>query len=214
MKISATAEPNLGCTHDELVAQIPYMRAFARSLCHNRTQADDLAQDALANAWANRERFTPGTNLRAWVSTIVRNQFYSDKRRSWRVMHLDPRIAEETLVAVSNPAGALELEDLRRAMQELPALQREALTLIAVAGLSYQECAKICGCAQGTIKSRVSRARQELLGILDRGAFTTQKRTPGRAMDAIVAEGRRLQRGDACDIADHRAPERKGRQST
>jgi RNA polymerase sigma-70 factor (ECF subfamily) len=193
MNISIIANSNSDCTHVNLVAMIPYMRAFARSLCQNATQADDLTQDALVKAWSNRASYAPGTNLKAWVFMILRNQFYSDKRRSWRVLHLDPQIAEQTLVAVTNPTAALELDDLRRAMQELSALRREALTLVAVAGLSYGEAAKICGCAEGTIKSRVSRARAELHIILDRGVFKAEQRPPAEAMASIVSEGRRLQ---------------------
>jgi RNA polymerase sigma-70 factor, ECF subfamily len=102
-------------------------------------------------------------------------------------------VAEETLVAVSAPSAALELDDVRRGMMELSVLQRDALTLVAVVGLSYREAATICGCAEGTVKSRVSRARKGLLVILARGVFTAEKRHPGRAMNAIVSEGRRLQ---------------------
>ena len=158
----------LGADRGELVALIPHMRAFARSLCHDRTQADDLAQEALASAWRHRGAFTPGTNLKAWVFRIVRNQFYSDRRRSWRVCPLDPDTAAETLVAVSDPNAALQLDDVRRAMLKLSDEQREALTLIGVTGLSYEEVAAICGCSQGTIKSRVSRARRRLLAPLGR----------------------------------------------
>ncbi len=194
---SDIAKIQVGCTQGELVALIPHMRAFARSLCDTRSQADDLAQDALVSAWRSRSRYTAGTNLKAWVFMIVRNQFYSDKRRSWRAVHLDPKVAEETLVAVTNAAAALELEDVRRAMQELPAQQREALTLITVAGLSYGEAAMICGCPEGTVKSRVSRARKELLAILASGVLVAERRPPSQAMGALVSEGRRLQRAAA-----------------
>jgi len=170
------SDPPTGCAQDELIALIPHMRAFARSLCRDRAQADDLTQDALASAWRRRASYTPGTNLRAWVFMIVRNQFYSDKRRSWRVSQLDPKIAEETLVAVTAPTASLELDDVRRAMLELPDLQREALTLVAVAGLPYHEAAMICACAEGTIKSRVSRARQSLVEILARGELKFDSR--------------------------------------
>lgn len=179
---------------DDLVALIPHMRAFARSLCRDRTQADDLAQEALAHAWRCRQSYAPGTNLKAWVFTIVRNQFYSEKRRSWRVTQLDSKHAEETLVAVNSPTAALELDDVRRAMLELPVLQREALTLVAVAGLPYQEAARICGCAEGTIKSRVCRARRELTRILARGEMRGEKRAPGLAMSSILADSARLSR--------------------
>jgi RNA polymerase sigma-70 factor, ECF subfamily len=191
MTISAYPDRIAGCDQDDLVALIPHMRAFARSLCHDRTQADDLTQDALASAWRRRDSYTPGTNLRAWVFMILRNQFYSDKRRSWRVSQLDPKIAEETLVAVTAPTAGLELDDVRRAMLELPELQREALTLVAVAGLPYHEAAMICGCAEGTIKSRVSRARQGLLEILARGDLRFEKRLPGLAMGSLLADAAR-----------------------
>lgn len=173
--------------HDDLIALIPQMRAFARSLCRDRTQADDLTQDALVNAWRCRARFTPGTNLRAWVFTIVRNQFYSDKRRSWRVVQLDSTSVPETPLTVSDPTAALELDDVRRAMLELPDLQREALNLVAVAGLPYQEVAAACACPEGTIKSRVSRARRGLTAILARGELNFEKRLPSHAMASILA---------------------------
>ena len=104
----------------ELVALIPHMRAFARTLCNDRAQAEDLAQDALARAWASRDRFEMGTNMKAWTFMILRNQFYSDKRRSWRSSQLDPEVAERTLVAVTSGTANLELDELRRAMAMLP----------------------------------------------------------------------------------------------
>jgi RNA polymerase sigma-70 factor (ECF subfamily) len=168
------------------------MRAFARSLCHDATLADDLAQDALANAWRHRGAYTPGTNLKAWVFKIVRNQFYSYQRRSWRLSQLDSATAEETLVAVSDPYFSLELDDVRRAMRELPDEQREAMTLIGVAGLSYEEVAEICGCAEGTIKSRVSRGRQRLSAILAGGAMSARTRVPGGVMASMLAEAAAL----------------------
>ena len=100
-----------GADRSELIALISAMRAFAGSLCHDRTQADDLAQEALANAWRHRNSFTPGTNLKAWVFTILRNQFYSDRRRSWRVCELDPDTAAATLVDAADPSAALQLDD-------------------------------------------------------------------------------------------------------
>jgi len=175
----------------ELVALIPSMRAFARSLCRDRAQAEDLSQDALASAWRHRDSFTPGTNLKAWVFTILRNRFYSGQRRAWRTTELDPEVAENTLIAVSFPTGSLELDEVRRAMLGLPAEQREALVLIAVSGSTYEEVAGICGCAVGTVKSRVSRARQSLLAALDEGDMAAEWQTPGHAMAAILAEGER-----------------------
>ena len=183
-----------GAEQTELTALIPHMRVFARSLCRDATLADDLVQDALASAWRHRSAFTPGTNLKAWVSRIVRNQFYSDRRRSWRVRQLDADTAEEILIAVSDPYFALELDDVRRAMLELPEEQREALTLIGVAGLAYEEAAEICGCAEGTVKSRVSRGRQRLSAILAEGGLGARTRIPGGVMASMLAEADQLLR--------------------
>ncbi len=149
-----------------LVGMIPHMRTFARSLCRDPVLADDLTQDALISALKGRQMYAAGTNLKAWLFTIVRNQFYSDKRRSWRVLALDRAQAEATLTAVSNPMAALELQDVRAAMMDLSDEQREALTLVSVAGRTYQEAAESCRCAIGTMKSRVSRARQALTAAL------------------------------------------------
>ena len=176
---------------NDLIALMPHMRSFALSLCRDRTEAQDLTQDALVSAWRRRDSYTPGTNLKAWVFMIVRNQFYSDKRRSWRVSQLDPKLAEETLLAVSNPSAALDLDDLRRAMAGLTEEQRQALTLVAVSGLAYNEAATCCDCAEGTIKSRVSRARQRLSMMLAQGNLTAERRAPGGAMAAILGDAER-----------------------
>lgn len=172
----------------ELTALIPNMRAFARSLCGDATEADDLAQEALAKAWAHRDSFEPGTNMKAWAFMIVRNQFYSEKRRSWRRQPLDPEVAERTLIAVTNPTGTLELDEVRRALAQLPDDQREALILIGAGGLSYEEAAEITNVAIGTVKSRVSRARDRLAAILYEGAYAHDDVTPSNAMAAILAQ--------------------------
>ncbi|MFI4974521.1 MAG: sigma-70 family RNA polymerase sigma factor [Caulobacterales bacterium] len=187
MNIANITSPPTSYSQAELIPFIPHMRAFARSLCRDATQADDLTQDALLSAWRRRSTFTAGTNLKAWLFMIVRNQFYSDQRRSWRVTQLDPTVAEETLVAVSNANGALELDEVRRAMLELPDEQREALTLIGVAGVAYHEAAMICGCAEGTIKSRVNRARLRVAAILAGGNLRDDRQPPGKAMASMFA---------------------------
>lgn len=151
----------------ELAELIPHLRAFARSLCGNATAADDLAQEAMLKAWKARASYQAGTNLKAWTFTILRNLFYSEKRRSWRCQQLDPEVAEATLVSNDNPSSAIELLSLRNALDELPEDQREALILVGAGGLSYEETAEICGCAIGTIKSRVSRARKAITEILE-----------------------------------------------
>jgi RNA polymerase sigma-70 factor (ECF subfamily) len=152
---------------DELVATIPHLRAFARSLCNDPTQADDLAQEALAKAWKARDSFEPGTSIKAWTFMILRNQFYSEKRRSWRTAPLDVEMAENTLLANDNPTVPMELLELRAALGKLPDDQREALILVGAGGMAYEEAAQVCQCAVGTIKSRVSRARRALEAILN-----------------------------------------------
>jgi RNA polymerase sigma-70 factor, ECF subfamily len=172
----------------DLAALIPSMRAFARSLCMNSVHGDDLAQDGLLKAWKSRASYTPGTNLKAWTFMIIRNQFLSEKRRSWRQCSLDQGVAEQTLVAVSDPSAALELNDLRCAMACLPVEQREALVLIGAAGMSYEDVSEICGVAVGTVKSRVSRARVRLQEILESGDFESDDIRGGDAMAAIFAQ--------------------------
>ncbi len=174
----------------ELTALIPHLRAFSRSLCGNATLADDVAQDALLKAWNARERFIPGSNLKAWTFTILRNQFYSIKRRSWRATSLEPEVAEQTIVATSDAEQSMHLNDLRRGLDMLKDDQREAIILIGASGLSYEEAAEICDCAVGTIKSRVSRARKTLEGIMASGEFTgnADEVRAIDAMDAILHE--------------------------
>jgi RNA polymerase sigma-70 factor (ECF subfamily) len=176
----------------DLIALIPQMRAFARTLCGDRTQAEDLAQDTLLRAWNSRASFQVGTNLKAWTFMILRNQFYSDKRRSWRSTPLDPETAERTLVATTNPIATLELDEVRRALAMLPDDQREALIVIGAGGLSYEEVSDICGVAVGTIKSRVSRARDRLALILTEGSYGKDEFLPSNAMGMIMANLDRL----------------------
>src|SRR5471030_3549672 len=97
----------------ELVALIPHLRAFARTLCGDPTAADDLAQDAMLKAWDARASYQMGTNMKAWTFMILRNQFYSEKRRSWRQTQLDQESAERTLVAVDDPESPVVLDELR-----------------------------------------------------------------------------------------------------
>jgi len=151
----------------ELAALIPHLRAFARSLSGDATLADDLAQEAMLKAWKSRESFKPGTNMKAWAFTILRNHFYSEKRRSWRRQPLDPEVAEATLVSNDDPSAQIELLALRNAINQLPDDQREALILVGAGGLSYEDAGEVCGCATGTIKSRVSRARKALVELTE-----------------------------------------------
>jgi RNA polymerase sigma-70 factor (ECF subfamily) len=176
----------------ELVALIPHLRAFARTLSGDPTAADDLAQDAMMKAWDARASFEMGTNMKAWTFMILRNQFYSEKRRSWRQTQLDQEAAERTLVAVDNPEAPVALDELRLGLAMLPIEQREALILVGAGGFAYEEAAEICGCAVGTVKSRVSRARRALQGILESGSYDRDGSSAGEAMNAILASAERL----------------------
>ena len=176
----------------ELVALIPHLRAFARTLTGDPTAADDLAQDAMMKAWDARASFEMGTNMKAWTFMILRNQFYSEKRRSWRQTQLDQEAAERTLVAIDDPSAPVALDELRMGLGMLPAEQREALVLVGAGGFAYDEAAKICGCAVGTVKSRVSRARHALQAILDGGHYDRDGAPAGEAMSSILAHAERL----------------------
>jgi len=150
-----------------LLELIPFLRAFARSLCGNPDIADDLAQETLVKAWQSRNTFAPGTNLKAWLFTILRNQFYSDRRRAWRQAPWDQDAAERIPGASEEQSWAAELSDTARALTSLSDEQREALILVGAGGFSYEAAAQICNCAVGTVKSRVARARKTLIGILE-----------------------------------------------
>ena len=138
----------------------------------------------MLKAWKSRDKFKPGSNLKAWTFTILRNQFYSIKRRSWRATSLDQEVAEQTIMATADQEKSVQLNELRRGLDSLKEDQREALILVGASGLSYEEAAEICNCAVGTIKSRVSRARKALEAVMESGTFNTQADKVG-AMDAI-----------------------------
>jgi RNA polymerase sigma-70 factor (ECF subfamily) len=152
---------------DDMVALVPQLHTFARSLCRDGVRADDLVQEALMRAINNIQRFKPGTNLKAWLFTIVRNEHYSQLRRGkFEAQGMDIELLPEPSVPPDHD-GKLELRDLNRALTSLSPGQRTALILVSVSGFSYEEAAEICGCAVGTIKSRVARARETLLELLE-----------------------------------------------
>ncbi len=151
----------------QMVALIPSLRAFARGLCRDREQADDLAQEAMMRAWAARDSFTPGTNFRAWMFMIVRNQFYTSKRKSARMASWDPEAAERILVQAPTQEMTLHVKDLDKALERLPAQQREMLLLVAGAGMSYEEASVVAGCSLGTVKSRLARGRTALMRLVE-----------------------------------------------
>jgi RNA polymerase sigma-70 factor, ECF subfamily len=152
---------------DEVVGMIPALRAFAWSLSHNGSDADDLVQDTLIKAWSNRDKFEPGTNLRAWLFTILRNTYYTSVLRRRREVRDEMGEYAGALRTPPTQDWSVAMRSLQEALQQLPPEHREALILVGAAGLSYEEAAEICGCALGTIKSRVNRARARLLKIMD-----------------------------------------------
>lgn len=150
----------------ELMALVPNLRAFARSLSGSPDKADDLVQETLIKAWKNRDSFAKGSNLKAWLFTILRNTFLSERRKArYEVEDADGAYAAQ----VSSPGeqmGHMDLADFREALDKLPTEQREAIILIGAEGFSYEEAALTCGCAIGTMKSRVNRARNRLIELM------------------------------------------------
>jgi RNA polymerase sigma-70 factor (ECF subfamily) len=150
----------------ELLQALPSLRAFAMSLIGNSHNADDLVQDTIMKAWAKQDSFEMGTNMKAWLFTILRNNFYSKMRTRGREVQDSDGLFTERLSVHPEQHGALDLKDFRKALDTLPDDQREAIVLVGASGFSYEEAAEICHCAVGTIKSRVSRARDALQVLL------------------------------------------------
>ncbi|QLC26314.1 sigma-70 family RNA polymerase sigma factor [Parasphingopyxis algicola] len=177
---------------DQLAQVIPHLRAFGRSLSGNRDTADDLVQETLLKAWAARERFQAGTNMRAWTFIILRNLFLSQMRRSKFKGEWDDLTADKLLAAPASQDRHVELGDMQRALMELPETQREALILVGAGGFAYEEAAEICGCAVGTIKSRVARGRTALEALMDEGKLkpreTLESDNGKTALQEIMSE--------------------------
>jgi RNA polymerase sigma-70 factor (ECF subfamily) len=151
---------------DEIVTHLRPMRAFAMSLTRDRERADDVVQDTVLKAWSSIDRFEPGTNMRAWLFTILRNTFYSERRKAARVVADHDGSLSDRMAVRPDHDGRLALADLRRAFGTLTVGQREALLLVGAEGFSYEETAAMCGCAVGTIKSRANRGRRRLAVLL------------------------------------------------
>ncbi len=150
-----------------VLGAVPSLRAFAISLCGNVDRADDLVQETLLRALANIESFQPGTNMSAWLFTILRNHFRSEYRKRRREVEDSDGHYAETLKTQPDQYGQVEFKEFQTALAQLPADQREALVLVGASGFSYEEAANICGCAVGTIKSRVNRARTRLAELMN-----------------------------------------------
>lgn len=171
---------------DELLAAIPPLRAFAVSLTADSDRADDLVQETLVKAWSNLDSFTPGTNMRAWLFTILRNTFYSNHRKQRREVQDVEGEHAARLATHPSQNGYMDLADFREALARLPDDQREALILIGASGFSYEEAAEICGCAIGTVKSRVNRARNKLVEIMS--ISSAEAFGPDEATQAIMGD--------------------------
>ncbi len=151
---------------DEIVLHLGALRAFALSLTRTTSAADDLVQDTVVKAWSNIDKFTPGTNLRAWLFTILRNTFYSSRRRVRREVADVDGMYSARLASKPDHDGRLAMRDFRVAFAQIGDEQREALILVGASGFSYEEAAEMCGVAVGTIKSRANRGRKRLAELL------------------------------------------------
>lgn len=180
----------------------PHLRAFARGLCGCRDRADDLAQEAMLRAWAARDRYAAGTNFKAWTFTILRNHFYSEARRARFHGEYDEVAAERILCAEASQESAVELADVLRALTTIPETYREALVLVAAGSLSYEEIARICGIALGTVKSRICRARAMLAKVIESGQLPDFRHNfvlGGNAIDAFFEELQKIANVDDRD---------------
>jgi RNA polymerase sigma-70 factor, ECF subfamily len=170
---------------DAFVAAIPHLRAFALSLCRDEQRADDLVQEALVKGWQKRDSFEPGTNLKAWLFTILRNNYFSDLRRKSQMPVQANGDFVERLSEHPAQAGHLDLQDFVAALGKLEPTQREALILVGAEGFTYEEAAHICGCPVGTIRSRVNRARRRLVDLLQVSA--AEEYGPDPAYESLKA---------------------------
>jgi RNA polymerase sigma factor (sigma-70 family) len=176
----------------------PHLRAFARTLCGSADYADDLAQTTLLKAWAARASYRAGTNFKAWMFTILRNQFYSEARRTRFTGEYDEEMAERTLSTKGGQEENIELGDVMRAMATLPTNYRDALILVAVGDFAYEEVAEICDVALGTVKSRICRARAMLASIIEGGQLPDARHDfvmEGDAVDLLFAQLRTIANG-------------------
>ncbi|WP_328795438.1 RNA polymerase sigma factor [Jannaschia marina] len=173
---------------EEMLEHLPALRAFALSLTRNGATADDMVQDTVVKAWTNIEKFKVGTNMRAWLFTILRNTYYSSRRKANREVSDADGIMTDSLSVKPDHDGHLNLSDFKKAFEMLPDEQREALVLVGAAGHSYEDAAQICGVAVGTIKSRANRGRARLTELLSLDGDSPLEITDNATM-AVVAGG-------------------------
>lgn len=172
---------------DELVDHLPAMRAFAISLTRNSATADDMVQDTLVKAWTNIEKFHVGSNMRAWLFTILRNTYYSSRRKARREVADVDGVFTESLAEKPAHDGHLQMNDFRTALGKLKDEQREALLLVGASGFSYEEAAEMCGVAVGTVKSRVNRARSQLVELMGLSEDEAMEMTDDATMSVLSA---------------------------
>lgn len=174
---------------DELVTHLPALRAFALSLTRNGATADDMMQDTVLKAWTNMDKFAEGTNMRAWLFTILRNNFYSSRRKLNREVADVDSVFSDKLSVKPEHDGRLQMMDFKQAFDQLPDEQREALILVGANGFSYEEAGETCGVATGTIKSRVNRARSKLTELLNLNEDEALELTDTATMAVVATPG-------------------------
>lgn len=173
----------------QLAATIPLLRAFSRGLCGgDAAAADDLAQDALLKAWRHRLQFVAGTNFKGWLLKIARNHFYSQRRRGGRETPLDDALGARLPAAGTDQVQTLMLNDLRNALNALSDEQREAAILVGAGGFSHRQAAEMCDVPEGTMKSRVCRARARLTMLIETADLTRDAAPASLATGLIMAE--------------------------
>jgi RNA polymerase sigma-70 factor (ECF subfamily) len=170
---------------DDIIAVVPRLRAFALSMCRDSARAEDLVQEAVLRCLVGWDNFQPGTNLTAWMLTVLRNEYFTQLRRQRFEIVVD--LAEGMLPSVApHHDSQLHMRDLKRALEQLPAEQREALLFVTARGYSYEEAATICGCRLGTIKSRVARARERLMELLQDDKPAQTATMPGSSYGGLA----------------------------
>ena len=153
---------------DDVVNNMPRLEKLARHFAGNRSDAHDLVQETVLRALLHADQFQPGTNLRAWLNTILRNCFFSERRLQLRIEPIDPLLVIGAVTIKADQESHVYMGSVSRHFADLPPAHRDALVLVGAKGYSYQSAAKIVGCPVGTMKSRVSRARTELRRVLER----------------------------------------------
>jgi RNA polymerase sigma-70 factor, ECF subfamily len=188
--LSASSEADREAQFEaELIGLLPFLRAFSLRVSRDRPLSEDLAQDVLAKAWKARASYQYGTNLKAWLCAILRNEYGTHRRRAWRQVPWDADAAETIHAPRGEQRWASELTDIQRALCRVPVEQREALVLVRVAGFSYEEAARITDTPVGTVKSRVSRARASLERIFEQNEPLPPRRpsSEGSALEEFLA---------------------------